>query len=302
MTILFHLKPIPVKTSFFLTGLVCLFSLGAFSAEDAAPFRIWTNTEGKQLNAQLVSIDGDTITIKTDRGRVYPDLKLEMFSDDDRAWVQAYQEEQAAKEAEALKRPKTETLLATAGELLVDEHFEKISEDWRRGPGSWEAEGGMLTAQEREEDNHGAVLKRAMPLTNAVVEFEVKLSETAKQAAFGFDSNDHICRIQIMPKAFLIKKDDHDHEGPDEAVLLEKKELETGPDEWLPVRLELVGSHFLAEVNGETAYGSHELIASEKTRWGLVVGGGPVQFRALRVWAAEPSSEMEKAIEQLRKE
>lgn len=277
-------------------ALGCLIALSSAFAEDL-PYRTWTNVKNQQLEAQLLSVDGDSISIKTRDGRVFDAVKLELFSDEDQAYVADYTAKIEAMAEEAANSPKTEPILAKAGSLVFEEKFASAGEgDWRMPHGSWTMAEGELTAMELEENDHAAVMKRGATLTNAVIEFEVQLSEGAKQAAFGFDDHDHICRFQIMPNGFLVKKDDHDHEGPDEGVMLEQKNLSVEEGEWNQVRLELVGTHFLAEVNGETAYGSHELIASKKDKWGFVVGGGPVKFRNLRIWEAEPAAEFEETV------
>ncbi len=289
-----------MKLTLLWTVIASLLSLSSLSAEDA-PFRIWTNTKNQELNAQLLSVDGDSISIKTRDGRVYDSVKLELFSAEDQAYVAEYKEKMAAAAKAAANAPKTEPVFAKAGKLIFAEDFDAdaTAGSWNMPHGSWEMSNGVLTASELAENNHAAVMKRAMPLTNAVIEFEVQLSEGAKQAAFGFDDNDHICRFQIMPNAFLVKKDDHDHEGPDEGVMLEQTKLDADEGEWLQVRLEIVDTHFLAAVNGETAYGSHELIASTKEKWGFVVGGGPVTFRNLRVWEATKADGFEDTVARL---
>jgi len=279
-------------------GLLAFLPLAPCSGEDA-PYRIWTNQGGEQIEAKLVSAEEDTISILKRDGRLYRDLELSLFSKADVEWVRQFQAGQAAAAEAAANQPRVESTLVSPGKLLFEDPFASLDASWKTPHGHWTVAEGVLTAMELPENQHAAVCKRALPLTNAIVEYDVKLSPETNQTAFGFDDHDHICRLQILPDAFLVRKDDHDHEGPDTGVLLERKELEVDPEDWFTVHMELIGPHFLVQIDDEVAYGFHALIASEKRKWGFVVGGGPVQFRNLRVWEASVGPDYEDAVARL---
>jgi hypothetical protein len=55
-----------------ITGLGCaLLSVTYASAEEAAAFRVWTNTAGRQVEATFVGLEGDKISIQNKAGQIF---------------------------------------------------------------------------------------------------------------------------------------------------------------------------------------------------------------------------------------
>ena len=46
------------------------------------------------------------------------------------------------------------------------------------------------------------------------------------------DAREHVCRGLINPKGFVVRKDDHDHEGPNKAVVLARVPMALATGEW----------------------------------------------------------------------
>ena len=253
--------------------------------------REWTNNTGKTITAELVSLNGDTITLKMANGREYP-IPLSSLSDAD----QGYAEEWIAKQqalADAPK-PKTEALMAVPGKVLYQASLREMPEGWRAAHGDWSASENGLTGIERAADDHSAVFKTAMPLKDVIIEFDVLLGET-RSAMFGIDdAKDHVCRVTLTPSTFQARKDDNDHEGPDVAKPFNSVSDDFDPEEWHTVRIELLGEEMVAQTGDHISLGTDPLLATEKAKWGFIVAGDTVGFRDLTIWEALPNSDWEK--------
>jgi hypothetical protein len=186
--------------------------------------------------------------------------------------------------------PPPTTLLARPGKLLIQDDLSKQPEKgvWRLGPGDWSIVDGCLQGAEREKDHHPAVLRRPLAFSNAIVRYEFRF-EGAKASSFSVnDAKEHVCRVMLTPRLFRVQKDDHDHAGPDKAVVLGTKPLGIAPDAWHTLVVELYGPEMVVTLDGEhTLFGSDELIATEKANFGFTVAGDHMRFRNLCVWEAE---------------
>lgn len=282
-----------MKPSTFIVAFVAALPVIAL-----AELRPWTNSSGKTIQAELVSLAGDDITLKMENGRSYT-LKLNTLSSADQEFAKAWQEEQKAL-AEAPK-PKTEPLMAKPGKVLYHSPLTEIESDWRAAHGDWSASENGLTGVEREADDHAAVFKRAQTMKDVIIEFDVLLGET-KSAMFGIDdSKDHVCRVTITPGSFQARKDDNDHEGPDVSKPFNSVQEEFETDEWHTVRIELLGEEMLAQTGDHISLGTDPLLATEKAKWGFIVAGDTVGFRNLTIWEALPNEDWEKTGARLRR-
>lgn len=182
----------------------------------------------------------------------------------------------------------SETLMCVRGKLVMSNDFDKpLSQPWRAINGKWEVAGEAVQGSELEADKHGAVIRANLPLHNAVIQYSFKL-EGAKTTTFSInDAKGHNSRVIINATGFTARKDDHDHTGPDEAVVLQAVKTKIGEGEWHTMVIEVNGAEFLARLDGkQVAYGSHEAIDDDKTNIGLTVGGQSVSFKNLRIWDA----------------
>jgi hypothetical protein len=197
--------------------------------------------------------------------------------------------------ASAADAPKT--LLAEPGKLLLSDDLTTAPDgkDWRAAKGKWEVEEGVLSGAEKPEDKHGAVTRRALAFENAVIQYEVRL-DGAKMTTLSInDAKEHMCRVLLNPTGFTVQKDDHDHDGPDKAVVFGRQNIPLKTGEWHTVVLEIVGDTMLATVDGAHAiYGSDPLLATKKANLGFTVSGQSTSFRNLRVWDATLKKDWEK--------
>jgi len=181
-----------------------------------------------------------------------------------------------------------ETLMCERGKLLLNDDFDKpLGERWRVPKGKWEIVDAALQGSELESDNHGAVIRANMPMHNAVIQYAFKL-EGAKATTFSInDAKGHNSRVIINARGFTVRKDDHDHAGPDQPAALQAIKTPVAAGEWHVLVIEVNGREFLARLDGDkVAYGSHDAIDVAKTNIGLTVGGQSVSFKNLGIWEA----------------
>ena len=189
---------------------------------------------------------------------------------------------------------KPKTLLAEAGKPIYAEAFSgsTIPEGWRAAKGKWEPGDGALKGTELKADMHGAVIRKPVKFKDVVIAFDVKL-DGAKMATFGInDAKEHVARMLFNATGFTVQKDDHDHDGPDKAMVFGKVAAPLKAGEWHSAVIEIVGDTMLGTLDGQNAtFGSAELIATEKANIGLTVAGESASFRNLRMWEASPNKE-----------
>ena len=257
----------------------------------AGDLRTWTNQKGQTIEAEILSLNGDTASLKMDNGRTY-DVSLASLSAADVEFARKWKAEQEA--IAKAPKPKSELLMTKPGKVLYHSALTEIEEGWKAGNGNWQAGENGLTGVEVAADDHAATFKRSLKFTTAIIEFDVLLGST-KGASFGIDdSSDHVCRVSLSPTGFQARKDDHDHEGPDKAKPFNKVQTELEPDEWYTVCVEIYGEEMLAQIDEEVSLGSDPLLAGEKTKCGFVVSGDVVGFRNLTIWEALPNEDWEK--------
>ncbi len=189
------------------------------------------------------------------------------------------------------------TLLAEPGKQLLSDDLKTAPDgkEWKAAKGKWEVMDGILSGAEKPEDKHGAVMRHALAFENAVIQYEVKLDGAKMTTLSISDAKEHVCRVLLNPTGFTVQKDDHDHDGPDKAVIFGRQNIPLKTGEWHTVVLEIVGDTMLATVDGAHAtFGSDPLLATKKANLGFTVAGQSTSFRNLRVWDAVPKQDWEK--------
>jgi hypothetical protein len=183
------------------------------------------------------------------------------------------------------------TLLTERGKLLLSDDLNTApSKEWRIAKGKWEPVDGALHAEELPSDNHPGVMRHQLKFQDAVFQFSFKL-DGAKQITLSInDEKEHVCRVLIRPNGFTVQKDDHDHDGPDKAVVFKTIATPIKEGVWHTVVAEILGKEFLASLDGDKAgFGAHDLIGTPKANFGLTINGASASFKDLRVWEAQPN-------------
>ncbi|TXT30174.1 MAG: Uncharacterized protein FD138_2330 [Planctomycetota bacterium] len=184
-------------------------------------------------------------------------------------------------------------VMAKPGKLLFrdDLKAQPDKRDWRYGPGTWTIAEGVLKGTEKAADKHGAVLRRPQKFRDAIIRYDFKLDGAKATTLSINDAKEHVCRVLLRPGAMTVRKDDHDHDGPDKAVEFETKQVPLKAGVWHTLVVEVQGAEMVATLDGQhTAFGSHELLNCEKANFGFTIAGEAVSFRNVQVWEALPNS------------
>ncbi len=186
-------------------------------------------------------------------------------------------------------------LLALPGQILHESKLDTApTAPWRAAKGKWELANGSWQGAELTEDKHGAVIRLPLQLKDFIIEYEFQW-QGARSTSLSINAvKDHMARISLTPKSVTIQRDDHDHEGPDKAVVFARFSAELAPGIWHKVRLEMVGDAMTGQVNDLAAWGSADLFTQTKAAPGFTVGGQSVAFRNLVIREAMLNPEWEK--------
>ncbi len=176
--------------------------------------------------------------------------------------------------------------------LFSDDLNQPLAKHWKAAKGKWEVVGGAMQGSELKADMHGAVMRTNVPLKNVVIQYSFKLQGAKTTSLSINDAKGHNSRVLITLTGFSVRKDDHDHDGPDKAALLQATKTPIAADQWHTLVIEISGPELVARLDGKhVALGSHESINVDKTNLGLTVAGESVSFKNLRVWEATPKAD-----------
>lgn len=186
-----------------------------------------------------------------------------------------------------------DTLMCERGKLLLSDSFETgPSKAWRLAKGKWEAVDGATQGSELEADKHVAAMRTNQKVRNFVLQYSFKLDGSKGTTLSINDAKGHNSRVLINLNSFSVRKDDHDHAGPDKAEMLQTVRTKIAPGKWHTLVVEINGPEMLARLDGElVAYGSHEAIDVDKTNFGLTVAGKSTSFKDLSLWEATPKDD-----------
>jgi hypothetical protein len=182
-------------------------------------------------------------------------------------------------------------VLAAEPKIVLEETFtSELSKDWFWGLGTWKAEKGVLHGFESGPRRHGPVKMRRLPLTDAVMECEFRLTRKATFAGIIFNGSQergHIVHL-IMGKD-QIRVMAHPKKGETKELFKMPAKLAVG--DWHRVKLAFKGESFSATVDDQVVTAAHPCISEPKQTFGLGGdSGGPdgekagaLEFRALKV-------------------
>lgn len=186
--------------------------------------------------------------------------------------------------------PALKPLMTKPGKLMFSDDFSAgLGKKWHAAKGKWEATDGVVQAKELKEDHHGAVARTQLKFHDAIIEYSFKLQGSRMTTFSVNDTKEHLCRVLINPAGFTVQKDDHDHDGPDKAVVFERYPMKIEAGRWHTVLIEIKGPEMLAKIGDQVAFGGHPALDVDKANFGLTVAGESVQFKDLRVWEAFPN-------------
>jgi hypothetical protein len=190
------------------------------------------------------------------------------------------------------------TLMTTPGKAVFSDDFAKgLGKDWTASKGKWDSADGGVRVAEIAADMHGAVARKTVTFTDAVIAFDFKL-DGAKSASLSLNgAKGHIGRVLISAGKFTVNKDDQDGKnGPDKQAVLGTCTTAIAPAEWHTMVVEIRGPEILATLDGKQhAHGSHAALEKEKTNIGLTAAGESVTYRNLKLYDAKANADWAKA-------
>jgi hypothetical protein len=181
-----------------------------------------------------------------------------------------------------------QTLMLQPGKLLVSEDLNQpFGKEWFGKPGKWEVVDGAMRGSQVAADMHGAVRRREVKFTSAVVQLQFRL-EGAKIIGLSMNAEKgHVCRVRLSSDGFTVMRD-ADKVKKDAAVVLGKSDVKIEPKVWHTLVVEMSGNEMLARLDGKhVAFGANEGLTTPKASVGLTVAGDGVSFKNLRVYEAE---------------
>lgn len=185
------------------------------------------------------------------------------------------------------------TLLAQPDKEVVSDALTKDAPatDWKVAKGKWERTAEGVRVEEIPADKHGAVSRVAQKLQDLVIAFEFRL-DGAKSVSLSINATkDHMARVLITPTSLRVQKDDHDHDGPDKAVVFLNTAQTFEAGTWHRVVLEMVGDTMVATIDGKvSAFGADALFKTEKVSPGFTCSGQSATFRNFTLWSAKPEA------------
>jgi hypothetical protein len=183
------------------------------------------------------------------------------------------------------------TLLAQPEKELLSDGLmqESKAAEWKIAKGKWVRTAEGIKVEELPADNHGAAGRLNQKLGDFIIAFDFRL-DGAKSISLSInDTKEHMARVLITPAAFRVQRDDHDHDGPDKAVIFLNQAEKFAAGSWHRVVLEMVGDTMVATIDDKfSGYGRDELFKTEKANPGLTCAGQSATFRNFSLWSAKP--------------
>ena len=183
------------------------------------------------------------------------------------------------------------TLLAQADKEIISDSLTKDGKaaDWKVAKGKWERGTEGTRMEEIPADKHGAVSRVAQTLPDIILACDFRL-DGAKAISLSINATkDHMARVSISPTNLRVQKDDHDHDGPDKAVIFWNTAQTFEVGTWHHIVLEMVGDTMVATIDGQiSAFGSDPLFKTAKVSPGFTCGGQAATFRNFTLWSAKP--------------
>lgn len=205
--------------------------------------------------------------------------------------------------ADAPVKPTTQ--ISTPETLIAAEQFDRPesfakkgqtgTDGWRGGIGTWSIKDGAACAvqegpSEKRPNGHEAVCEHIVDLGDLVLTGEFKLGASPQVGFVCRDTNNpnnHLGRVVITPTAIWIQKMSGISKETRKEELT-KIEVQVDPNAWHHVTVEIVGDHYVAQIDGHKLEAKHERFKDRKGRVGFVARGEGAEFRNITLWSAKP--------------
>jgi hypothetical protein len=190
--------------------------------------------------------------------------------------------------------PKLAPVMTEAGATISDDSFaQALPKTWRAAKGTWVVEGGVLRGTEVKAEQHQAVVRHPLTVANAVIAFSFRLGQSRQISLSVNDAKEHVCRVIINANGFTVQKDDHDHAGPDKAVVFARVAMALDANAWHTAVVEMHGAELVAQIDAAShiGFGAHALLDRPKANFGFTSAGGTAEFRDVKVSEAKPRAD-----------
>jgi hypothetical protein len=176
----------------------------------------------------------------------------------------------------------TTPILVRPGKLISQPDFKQpLGPEWSVSKGEWAPQDGVLTAKERPEEKHSAVLHLATGPSDIVVDCEFRFNG-GKVFYVGCDGARHVGRVVITEKNVKVCEDSTEVKGKTPGHVLAESKLDLKQGDWQRLHVEYSGDKLVARLNGQEIRGTDQHLATPKVRWWFAAGGDNVQLRNVR--------------------
>ncbi len=192
-----------------------------------------------------------------------------------------------------------EPTLGRKGAVLLDESFggAGVPAGWTKNAGVIAVADGALRANELVKDNHAGAFRKALPLTDAAVQVDLKL-DGAASFNLGFDpapgalkKKGHLFSLILTPTSWQLTE--HADKGdPASKNIVHAKAAATFPrDRWVTILLEMRGDTVVVHADGHKPLkATAKDFAVKKPGLVFRVGGKdekPLWIDNVKVWALD---------------
>jgi len=180
------------------------------------------------------------------------------------------------------------TRLMQPENLIFSDDFNTFNTNhWERVKGEWSVENGTLRGAEIPAQKHNGVIRAAVPpFKDCAIRFDLCFDGCSQVMFRIMDEKEYVVRIHITTNSFVAYKDDHDHDGPDKAIMLAKAKVSFDLHQWKPVLIEIADGVMTTTIDGVTIKGTNDLFKVEKSKIGFRAYGSAFHIKNIKVWSA----------------
>lgn len=170
-------------------------------------------------------------------------------------------------------------LPALNGEKLLELALEALpTKPWTTSGAQWSARDGAVWTKAPAT---GSTLSGPVKLTDAVVEYQIRLGDADRQSLRIHTSEQHSFRIVLSRSSLDVSRNPAKGESADKATSLGKQRVRFNANEWQTVRLTFVGDELKAEVAGVIVKAKDACLGEQKTQLNFIAFDGEVGLRKL---------------------